>query len=56
MLRDPTSPGRRRVHRVVTRGDRLGKAIRTQRDHYNHWPPEKNSKRPCFGSERDNQS
>ncbi len=38
MLRDPTSSGKEIAYTVVTRGDKLGKAIRTQRHRYTWWP------------------
>ena len=38
MLRDPTSPGKRVAYTVVSRGERLGKAIRSGRWRYALWP------------------
>jgi iduronate 2-sulfatase len=38
MLLDPTTVGKDVVYTVVTRGDRLGKAIRTNRWRYAIWP------------------
>ncbi len=38
MLRDPTAAGKDVAYTVVSRGDKLGKAIRTQRWHYTLWP------------------
>ena len=38
MLRDPESSGKEIAYTVVTRGQELGKAIRTQRYHYTWWP------------------
>ena len=38
MLRDPAASGKEVVYTVVTRGDKLGKAIRTQRHRYTWWP------------------
>ena len=38
MLLDPTAPGKKIVYTVVTRGDKLGKAIRTDRWRYAIWP------------------
>jgi len=38
MLKDPDSTGKEVVYTVVTRGERLGKAIRTQRFRYTLWP------------------
>ena len=38
MLQDTTSSGKEIVYTVVTRGDDLGKAIRTQRHRYTWWP------------------
>ncbi|MGB7329359.1 MAG: sulfatase/phosphatase domain-containing protein, partial [Rubripirellula sp.] len=37
MLKDPQSAGKEVAYTVVTRGEHLGKAIRTQRHHYTHW-------------------
>ena len=37
MLRDPASDGKQVVYTVVSRGKRLGKAIRTQRYRYSRW-------------------
>ena len=38
LLRDPAHPGKEVAYTVVTRGDRLGKAIRTGRWRYTRWP------------------
>ena len=38
MLRDPRSGGKEIAYAVVTRGKRLGKAIRNTRYHYTQWP------------------
>ena len=38
MLRDPAAIGKEVVYTVVTRGDKLGKAIRTKRHRYTWWP------------------
>lgn len=38
MLRDATAEGKEVVYTVVTRGDKLGKAIRTGRWRYTRWP------------------
>ncbi len=38
MLRDPAASGKAVVYTVVTRGEKLGKAIRTQRYRYTSWP------------------
>lgn len=38
MLRDPTKTGRTVAYTVVTRGQQLGKAIRTQRYRFTVWP------------------
>ena len=38
MLRDPSSDGREFAYTVVTRGKKLGKAIRTPRFRYTLWP------------------
>ena len=38
MLRDPKAPGKEAVYTVVTRGPKLGKAIRTERWRYALWP------------------
>ncbi|TWU44812.1 Arylsulfatase [Rubripirellula tenax] len=38
MLADPSSNGKEIAYTVVTRGDELGQAIRTQRYHYTWWP------------------
>ena len=38
MLKDPQSAGKEVAYTVVTRGEHLGKAIRTQRYHYTQWP------------------
>ena len=38
MLLDPVAPGKEFVYTVVTRGQRLGKAIRTARWRYATWP------------------
>lgn len=38
MLSDPTSNGKKIAYTVVTRGQKLGKAIRTQRYRYALWP------------------
>ena len=38
MLRDPNSGGKELAYTVVTRGESLGKAIRTQRYRYTLWP------------------
>ncbi len=38
MLKDPQSAGKEVAYTVVTRGEHLGKAIRTQRYHYTKWP------------------
>lgn len=38
MLRDPASSGKEFVYTVVMRGDKLGKALRTQRHRYTWWP------------------
>ncbi|MCF7973624.1 MAG: sulfatase [Phycisphaerae bacterium] len=37
MLRDPKAPGKEAVYTVVTRGTRLGKAVRTERWRYALW-------------------
>ncbi len=37
MLNDPQSAGKEVVYTIVTRGQPLGKAIRTQRFHYTQW-------------------
>ena len=38
MLRDPEKPGKQVAYTVVMRGPTPGKAIRTDRWHYNSWP------------------
>ena len=38
LLRDPAHPGKEVAYTVVTRGDRLGRAIRTGRWRYTRWP------------------
>ncbi|MCP4456345.1 MAG: sulfatase-like hydrolase/transferase, partial [Planctomycetes bacterium] len=38
MLRNPKAPGKEAVYTVVTRGPKLGKAIRTERWRYALWP------------------
>ena len=38
MLRDATAAGKEVVYTVVTRGAKLGKAIRTDRWRYTRWP------------------
>ncbi|TWU03386.1 sulfatase [Neorhodopirellula pilleata] len=38
MLSDSNRPGKDVAYTVVTRGETLGKAIRTQRYHYTQWP------------------
>ncbi len=38
MLRDPAASGKQVAYTVVSRGDQLGKAIRTTRWRYTHWP------------------
>jgi iduronate 2-sulfatase len=38
MLKDPSSPGKELVYTVVSRGKKLGKAVRTQRWRYSLWP------------------
>ncbi|MDV6032953.1 MAG: sulfatase-like hydrolase/transferase [Phycisphaera sp. RhM] len=38
MLRDPTEAGKEIAYTVVSRGEQLGKAIRTQRYRYAWWP------------------
>jgi arylsulfatase A-like enzyme len=38
MLRDPKAAGKQTVYTVVSRGPRLGKAIRTDRWRYSVWP------------------
>ncbi|NQU23288.1 MAG: sulfatase [Candidatus Nealsonbacteria bacterium] len=38
MLRDPTAPGKQLAYTVVSRGTKLGKAIRTDRWRYARWP------------------
>ena len=38
MLLDPTVSGKQIAYTVVTRGDRLGKAVRTDRWRYTRWP------------------
>ena len=38
LLLDPTAPGKQVVFTVVSRGDRLGKAVRTDRWRYAVWP------------------
>jgi iduronate 2-sulfatase len=38
MLLDPTAPGKKTAFTVVTRGNKLGKAIRTDRWRYAIWP------------------
>lgn len=38
MLRDPSARGKEVAYTVVTRGDKLGKAIRTARWRYTRWP------------------
>jgi iduronate 2-sulfatase len=37
-LRDASAPGKEAAYTVVTRGDQLGKAIRTDRWRYTRWP------------------
>jgi hypothetical protein len=38
MLRDPNAAGKQVAYTVVTRGNELGKAIRTHRWRYTSWP------------------
>ena len=38
MLRDPHAPGKETAYTIVTRGPKLGKAIRTARWRYTQWP------------------
>jgi iduronate 2-sulfatase len=38
MLRDPMAPGKKLAYTVVSRGTKLGKAIRTDRWRYARWP------------------
>lgn len=38
ILRDPSSTGKGYAYTVLRRGDRLAKAVRTHRWHYNRWP------------------
>ncbi len=38
MLRDPSTPGKPVAYTVVSRGESLGKAIRTERYRYSLWP------------------
>jgi iduronate 2-sulfatase len=38
MLRDPNQPGKKTAYTVVSRDDKLGKAIRTRRWRYTRWP------------------
>ncbi len=38
MLRDPAATGKPVAYTVVSRGEKLGKAIRTDRWHYTQWP------------------
>ena len=38
MLRDPSAPGKKLAYTVVSRGTKLGKAVRTDRWRYARWP------------------
>lgn len=38
MLKDPTAPGKEIVYTVVSRGKKLGKAVRNERWRYSLWP------------------